>query len=259
MAGILVRGEMKKLRRALSRRSSIVGIANEEKTPRSRKGLLPEPSNKDRGKLCVVVDMDETLLHTEFIDIDNTLFQQAEERELATRKADFKMKLRCSLFGGNAKLLKVYLRPGLKEFLKLASEHFELVVFTAALPVYANAVLDKIDKNKGGYVAHRLFRGATVSFNGQRFVKDLSRLGRDMRRTVLIDNNPFAMLASPDNAIPILSFFDSTEDTELSKVLDLLMQLKNMDDVRPYLKQKFCFREKIKQLVNGGSPMSPSF
>lgn len=38
-----------------------------------------------------------------------------------------------------------------------------------------------------------------MSYRGQPFVKDLTLLGRDMGRIVLIDNNPFAMIATPDN------------------------------------------------------------
>lgn len=36
--------------------------------------------------------------------------------------------------------------------------------------------------------------------------QDLSRLGRDMRRTVLVDDTPLAFLAQPDNGIPIFNF-----------------------------------------------------
>ena len=89
---------------------------------------------------------------------------------------------------------------------------FEFVVFTAALSVYAKPVLDRIDTQKK--FAHRLYREATVTFKylfilcfdlwhfycrGQPFVKDLNLLGRDMKRIVIIDNNPYAMLATPDN------------------------------------------------------------
>lgn len=97
-----------------------------------------------------------------------------------------------------------------------------------------------VRNNTGSHVSillaifSRLFRPATVTFRGVEFVKvdnplllllqvslamwqlcaespthyfwvhaqDLSKLGRDMRRTVLIDNNHLAMLASPRNCTP---------------------------------------------------------
>ncbi len=38
------------------------------------------------------------------------------------------------------------------------------------------------------------------------FLQDLSRLGRDLRRTVLVDDTPLAFLRQPDNGIPIFNF-----------------------------------------------------
>lgn len=37
-------------------------------------------------------------------------------------------------------------------------------------------------------------------------VQDLSRLGRDLNRTVLVDDTPLAFLRQPDNGIPIFNF-----------------------------------------------------
>jgi len=72
-----------------------------------------------------------------------------------------------------------------RTFLEKASEDFEVVVFTAALPIYANAALDFIDP-MGELIRHRLFRESCVQSHGYAFVKDLSRLGRDMSRIVLV-------------------------------------------------------------------------
>ena len=43
------------------------------------------------------------------------------------------------------------------------------------------------------------------------FVQDLSRLGRDLRRTVLVDDTPLAFLRQPDNGIPIFNFRSAPE------------------------------------------------
>ncbi len=37
-------------------------------------------------------------------------------------------------------------------------------------------------------------------------IKDLSRLGRDMARTVLVDDTPLAFCRQPDNGIPVFNF-----------------------------------------------------
>ena len=48
------------------------------------------------------------------------------------------------------------IRPGALAFLKLMSEHFELVIFTAAVQDYADWVLDQLDPQ--GYIDYRLYR-----------------------------------------------------------------------------------------------------
>jgi len=211
--------------------------------PRVRR-LLPQQSDEDSGKLTVVLDMDETLIHSIFRTGCNNYRQDELRQEIDAGKHDFSVDL------GDDEMAFVHKRPGVEKFLKDLSEHFETVVFTAALPVYAKPVVETIDK--GGFVKHGLFREATVTYKGQSFVKDLSILGRDMSRVVLIDNNPLAMLASPDNAMPIVSWYDDANDKELEKALTILHQMKDLKDVRPYLKKKFGFRQTLAELLATG-------
>jgi len=188
--------------------------------------------------------MDETLLHSEFRNPNN--YRQAEDRKSVKRKCDFTLSLNTD--GSMSETISVYKRPGLHAFLDECSKNFEVVIFTAALPVYASPVLDKIDKKK--QIVARLYRDSTVIWKGQPFVKDLVPLGRDMRKIVLVDNNPCAMIARPDNSIPILSFYDDPSDEELGKILKLLMKLKDMKDVRPFLKRRFRLRENLASLLS---------
>ena len=62
--------------------------------------------------------------------------------------------------------------------------------------------------------AHRLFRESCVYDRGN-YVKDLSKLGREMKRTIIIDNSPASYLFQPQNAIPCSSWFDDKNDTLL--------------------------------------------
>lgn len=218
------------------------------RTPSGQRPLLPPQSRVNRGRLCVVLDMDETLIHSQFNSANE--YRQQEVRQEAKSKHDFVVQI-----GGISDMdetARVYQRPGLMNFIERGSSMFEFVVFTAALPLYAVPVLNKIDpQNK---FAYRLFRDSTVTFRGHPFVKDLANLGRDMGRILIIDNNPYAMLANPDNAMPILSFYEDQNDSELEKALELLMEMRNLDDVRPYLEKRFKFRQRLLQVLPDAGP-----
>jgi CTD small phosphatase-like protein 2 len=65
------------------------------------------------------------------------------------------------------------------------SQYYEIVVFTAAMPDYANWVIDNLDKKK--LINFRLFRQHAIRVQNA-FIKDLSRLGRDLSKIMIIDN-----------------------------------------------------------------------
>lgn len=152
-------------------------------------------------------------------------------------------------------------RPYLDKFLKKVSRQFEVIVFTASQQVYASKLLDLIDPEHK-YIHHRLYREACLNVEGN-FIKDLSVLGRDLRRvsenmfswyftngiltegqcmllqTMLVDNSPHAFGYQVDNGIPIESWFEDPKDTELLKLASFLKTLPGTKDIRPLLRSKF--------------------
>ncbi len=75
--------------------------------------------------------------------------------------------------------------------------------------------------------------------------QDLSGLGRDLALTAIVDNSPQAFGFQVDNGIPIESWYDDANDTELLRLLPLLEEMAGADDVRPVLRERFRLREKI--------------
>jgi len=168
--------------------------------------LLPAPTPDMMGKRCLVIDLDETLVHTE-----------RQPSGFAGGKYDFKISVKV---GATTFPMYVAKRPFCDEFLRRASQQYELIIFTASVEAYCSAVMEKIDPH--GYVAHCLDRTHCTFYQQEIYVKDLSRLGRVLRDTILLDNNADCYLFQPDNAIPINSWYDDGKDTDLQDVLGIL-------------------------------------
>jgi len=183
---------------------------------------LPPPAPLPGLKPTLVLDLDETLVHctVEPIEKPDLVFPVS--------------------FNGTMYDVYVRKRPYLDYFLETVSRSFEVVVFTASQRVYADVLLDLLDPERK-YIKHRLFREACLLVQGN-YLKDLSVLGRDLSRTVLVDNSPHAYGYQIDNGIPIESWFDDDADTELLKLLGFLRQAfagEAVGDVRGIVRDHF--------------------
>lgn len=119
-------------------------------------------------------------------------------------------------------------RPHVDEFLQKMGEMFECVLFTASLAKYADPVADLLDQ--WGVFRARLFRESCVFHRGN-YVKDLSRLGRELSKVIIIDNSPASYIFHPENAVPVQSWFDDMTDTELLDLIPLFEGLSKEEDV----------------------------
>jgi len=126
----------------------------------------------------------------------------------------------------------VQVRPGTAEFLEEMAKCYELVIFTASLSKYANPLMDILDPER--YCTGRLFREHCV-YADRVYMKDMAQLGRRIEDVILIDNSPNSYRPQPENAIPILSWYDDPDDTELWKISPLLRNLARVEDVRSVL------------------------
>ena len=125
-------------------------------------------------------------------------------------------------------------RPHAQNFIREMAKYYELVIFTAGLKEYADWILDDFDKSN--HIRYRLYRNS-CKFRRGVYVKDLSRLGRDLSKTIIIDNIAENYEVQVNNGINILSWFHSMSDTELQKLEPILrMFVENeVTDVREML------------------------
>ena len=192
--------------------------------PVDREPVLPRKGRK--GPLnTLVLDLDETLVHSTLEDATAT---------------DFSFPVH---FNNQQHMVNVRRRPALEAFLARVAQLFEVVIFTASQRVYAERLLNIIDP-ESRHIRHRIFRDSCVFVDGN-YLKDLTVLGRDLARTIIVDNSPQAFGFQLDNGIPIESWFDDPHDRELLQLLPFLETLSDVDDVRPHICARFGLRQKV--------------
>lgn len=159
---------------------------------------------------------------TVFLDLDETLIHSSPDPPPESR---FDFTVRPVIEG---KIMKFYVskRPGVDQFLKEISKKFELVVFTAGIEPYAMLVLDALDPK--GLISHRLYRDSCRELEG-RYVKDLAETGRDLRKSVIVDDNPNSYSLQQGNAIPIIPFEDDVNDRELEKLVEFFSRMQSVE------------------------------
>ena len=180
---------------------------------------LPKHSVHTYGKKTLVLDLDETLVFCSL---------QPHPKADAILPANLQ---------GTETCFYLKKRPGLDVFLTTVSDLFELVLFTASMAKYAIPVMSEIDPD--GLIDHALFREHCEQ-TGSGFVKDLSKLGRNLHEVIIIDvtrtqNSPIAYSRQPENGLPISSFFGEEGDKELSRLLPILKAISESEDVFPLL------------------------
>lgn len=180
----------------------------------------------------LVLDLDETLLRSRIDGVH-------KNRRIA--RVDFSVMIdvqKASLECG------ISLRPGLAEFMDWMKERRQEGIiegpwlFTTGADEYISAVLQHLDPEGQVFGPRVLTKAActTTSYPGFYF-KDLTRVfsdeggdlhARDLRRTLLVDNNPISCVLQPDNGILLRDWMGAdTPDDELvriSRFLDALSQ-----------------------------------
>ena len=124
------------------------------------------------------------------------------------------------------------LRPFLIQFLEEISYYYELILFTASTEYFARPIINAIEENKK-YFDFIFYRDCCIII-GNDFVKDLTRIGRPLDSTIIVDNMPQNFRLQKENGINIKSFYaQDPNDSALYDLLPILIDIaEDEGDVR---------------------------
>jgi len=163
--------------------------------------LLGPQSAENKGKKTLVLDLDETLVHSSLTYFSSCTFIAS----ITLEQIEYK--------------IYVGVRPYAKEIIEALSNSYEIVIFTASIRQYAETIINFIDPN---HKTARLYRESCIKKNAH-FIKDLSKLGRNLDQTIIVDNSPECIELQPENGIIISSWTNSKTDVELLQLYELLL------------------------------------
>lgn len=245
-----------RLQKQQRRKHQFLNDKNEDVNKRSR---------TYESDLVVVLDMDECLIHSHFLEGPGAEYAHQVKREASSSSSSgatankpletFEITL------PDGERVIVHERPYLHEFLEEVSSKYETHIFTAAMEVYAKPVLEVLDPDGKMFSGIWYRESCQLDSDVGAYIKDLGLLSESsasekerqqrLNRTVLVDNNPLSFLANPEHGILVSSFYTDSRDTTLLAVLDLLHELDKHEDVRPVLDKKFRLKKAAEDILQG--------
>ena len=189
---------------------------NHTKISENKKMLLPQKSKEFVNKKTLILDLDETLVHSSFVPFENN---------------DIVLNVE---FEGMLYNIYVLIRPGAIDFIKKVAKLYEVIIFTASISKYALPLIDILDSDKN--IQYKLTREHCTFLNGI-YIKELKKLNRDLNDLIILDNSPLAYSFDIDNGLPIKAWYEDKNDNELDKVYFILEFLSKVKDARNFIKR----------------------
>ena len=132
--------------------------------------------------------------------------------------------------------INIKLRDGLFSFLSMIKIYYELISFSNEPKNITEAIIKEIESEKK-YFDFYLNRENCILYENN-LVKDISLIGRDISKVIIIDDDENCFKLNKENRIKISNYNGNNNDNilfELKKIL-ILIYKKNYDDIRIALK-----------------------
>ena len=178
---------------------------------------VEQPACLSTTRKTLILDLDETLIHA--------------ERTRPSGPIEIELMLRSETDDSMTSFF-VRKRPHVNAFLRIVSNWYRVVVFTASLRRYADPLIDALDRD--GVVKERYFRENCIERNGQ-YIKDVTIVEPDLRNVILLDNTPFSYSMQGANGLPVGAWINDPYDEQLLDLIPVLYGLHFLRDVRSVL------------------------
>ncbi len=162
----------------------------------------------------LILDLDETLIHS-------------TKKEL-NYPGDFKIDE-----------YHVYQRPNLEQFIATCSSWFDLAVWTAASPSYANKIIEfifpKSVELKFIFTGDRCTRRYNSELMEAYYIKPLKKVKRrgfSLEQVLIIDDTPETFEKNYGNGILVKKYSGAREDDEFILLLKYLQAIATVENVR---------------------------
>jgi CTD small phosphatase-like protein 2 len=142
-------------------------------------------------------------------------------------------------------------RPGLISFLTGVKQYYEIISFSKLSKNYSSTIIEQIEENRKLFDFNLYREHCTLV--GRKFVKDISNIGRDMKKIIMIDDLPENLNIHIENGILILPYDgdENKEDRVLYELKKLLILFYNLgyEDLRNAIKS---YKNEIYQKITLG-------
>lgn len=183
----------------------------------------------------LIFDLDETLVHATKTKL---------ERDPELRVGDF----------------YIYKRPNLDDFIQACSAAFKIAIWSAAEDEYVRTIVKEVipanvklefvwtRNNCSVKIVKKPLLdelGYAGSFKEHQWIKPVRRIkqkGIGIKTMLIIDDSPYKVTESKENALIIKSYEGDSNDDELNKLLDFLSSLNGTKDLRKIDKKEWAFK-----------------
>jgi Dullard-like phosphatase family protein len=185
-------------------------------------------------KKLLVLDLDETLIHTDF-----------------DYRFESHMKYLKMYLDDEENTLPINIRPHVFEFLEFSAKYFDIVLFTASCKEYANTIVEYLDPEKKLFKLV-LSREHCVVYKNL-YLKFLEIFDVPMKDCIIVDNSIYSFAYNLSNGILVTSYYNEEEDIDLLSLKEFLeVVILKAHDVREVIESTFEF-EKIRESLRNTS------